>query len=62
MDVAYLFDTIFYHIAVYLAFLNSCLNPFIYAAQYKDFQKHMKKEFCGATATFDNSDSSVATT
>ena len=35
-----------YHISVYLVFLNCCLNPIIYSAQYKDFQVEIKKIFC----------------
>ncbi len=35
-----------YHVSVYLVFLNSCLNPVIYSAQYKEFQQQMRKVFC----------------
>ena len=35
-----------YHISVYLVLLNCCLNPFLYAAQYKDFQAQIRKVFC----------------
>lgn len=35
-----------YHVSVYLVFLNCCLNPIIYSAQYKDFQVQIKKAFC----------------
>ncbi len=42
--------TPFYHFTVYLVFLNCCLNPFIYAAQYRDFQKQMKKLLCRTTS------------
>ena len=31
--------------SVYLAFLNSCMNPIVYAAQYKDFQVQVMKIF-----------------
>ena len=37
---------ILYHLSVYLLFLNSCINPIIYSAQYKDFRIQMKKVFC----------------
>ncbi len=43
----------FFHTTVVLVFLNFCLNPFIYAAQYKDFQKQMKK-LCGRAASVDS--------
>ncbi len=43
----------FYHTTVVLVFLNFCLNPFIYAAQYKDFQKQMTK-LCGRAASVDS--------
>ncbi len=42
--------TPFYHFTVYLVFINCCLNPFIYAAQYKDFQRQMKKLLCRTTS------------
>ena len=48
-----LFSTDFYDFTVYLVFLNCCLNPFIYAAQYKDFQNQMKK-ICGRTTSAEN--------
>jgi len=33
----------FYHFSVVLVFLNSCINPFIYAAKYREFQKGVKR-------------------
>ncbi len=39
-------NTTFYHFTVYLVCLNCCLNPFIYAAQYKDFQAQIRKFVC----------------
>ncbi len=45
-----LITTTFYHFTVYLVYLNSCLNPFIYAAEYKDFQRQMKTLCCGAAS------------
>ena len=43
-----------YHISVYLVFLNCCLNPIIYSAQYKDFQVEMKKIFCSKRVVNNN--------
>ena len=33
----------YYHFSVVLVQLNSCINPFIYAAKYRDFQTGVKK-------------------
>ena len=33
----------YYHFTVVLVLLNSCINPFIYAAKYRDFQTGVKK-------------------
>ena len=33
----------FYHFTVVLAFTNSCINPFIYAAKYREFQQGVKR-------------------
>ena len=33
---------IYYHITVVLVILNSCLNPFVYAFRYKEFQNRLK--------------------
>ena len=33
----------YYHFTVVLVLLNSCVNPFIYAAKYRDFQTGVKK-------------------
>ena len=33
----------FYTFTIYLLFLNSCINPVIYSAQYRDFQTQVKK-------------------
>ncbi len=46
-----LITTPFYHFTVYLVYLNCCFNPLIYAAQYKDFQREMKKLCCGTPST-----------
>ena len=32
------YTTWFYHFTVVLVFMNSCINPFIYAAKYREFQ------------------------
>jgi len=32
-----------YHLSVVLVFANSCINPFIYAAKYRDFQTAVKR-------------------
>lgn len=36
----------FYSFTVYLVFVNCCVNPIIYSAQYKDFQMEVKKLCC----------------
>jgi len=33
----------FYHFTVVLVFLNSCINPFIYAAKYREFQRGVRR-------------------
>ena len=33
----------FYHFTVVLAFTNSCINPFIYAAKYHEFQHGVRR-------------------
>ena len=33
----------YYHFTVVLVLLNSCINPFIYAAKYREFQAGVKK-------------------
>ena len=33
----------YYHFTVVLVLLNSCVNPFIYAAKYRDFQTGVRK-------------------
>jgi len=33
----------FYHFGVVLALTNSCINPFIYAAKYREFQAAVKR-------------------
>ena len=49
-----------YHISVYLVFLNCCLNPVIYSAQYKDFQLQIKKVFCSGKVGVKAADPPVA--
>jgi len=36
-------STWFYHFTVVLVFTNSCINPFIYAAKYREFQRGVKR-------------------
>jgi len=33
----------FYHFTVVLVVTNSCINPFIYAAKYREFQKGIRR-------------------
>ena len=33
----------YYHVTVVLVMLNSCINPLIYAAKYRDFQDGVRK-------------------
>jgi len=33
----------FYHFTVVLVLVNSCINPFIYAAKYREFQKGVRR-------------------
>jgi len=33
----------FYHLSIIPLFTNSCINPFIYAAKYGEFQKGVKR-------------------
>jgi len=37
------FSTWFYHFTVVLVFVNSCVNPFIYAAKYREFQAGVRR-------------------
>jgi len=37
------FTSVFYHFTVILAFANSCVNPFIYAAKYGEFQQAVRR-------------------
>ena len=36
----------FYHLTVYAAFINCMINPWIYAAQYREFQRQARHLFC----------------
>jgi len=36
----------FYHFSVVLVSLNSCINPFIYAAKYREFQRTVRRIIC----------------
>ena len=33
----------FYHFTVVLVFTNSCVNPFVYAAKYREFQRAVSR-------------------
>jgi len=33
----------FYHFTVVLVFTNSCINPFIYAAKYREFKHGVRR-------------------
>ncbi len=48
MNVGYPADysSNFYHFTVYMVFINGCVNPFIYAFQYTQFQVVAKQLFC----------------
>ena len=35
--------SLLYHLTVALAFTNSCVNPFIYAAKYTEFQQAVRR-------------------
>ena len=37
------YTTTFYHFSVVLLFANSCINPFIYAAKYREFQTGVRR-------------------
>jgi len=37
------FSSWFYHFTVVLVLTNSCINPFIYAAKYREFQQGVKR-------------------
>jgi len=40
------YTTMFYHFTVVMVFMNSCINPFIYAAKYREFQTGVKRLMC----------------
>ncbi|KAJ8030451.1 Alpha-1A adrenergic receptor [Holothuria leucospilota] len=40
------FNGFWYHFTVFMAFVNTCINPFIYALKHKQFQKGIK-DFLG---------------
>jgi len=37
------FSSWYYHFTVVLVFSNSCINPFIYAAKYHEFQQAVRR-------------------
>ena len=40
------FTSDFYHFSVILCYVNCCINPFIYAIKYEQFQQAAKRLFC----------------
>lgn len=40
------FSSTFYHFTVFMVFLNSCINPFIYSLKYQPFQTAALEMFC----------------
>ncbi|XP_077984589.1 histamine H2 receptor-like [Glandiceps talaboti] len=55
------FRSFFYHFTVLWGFLNTSINPFIYALKYKQFQKGVRLVFC-PKSTAEIGDSTVART
>ena len=45
----------FYDFTVYMLYVNSIVNPFVYAIQYHEFQERIKELFLGKPAELDNS-------
>ena len=41
------FNSNFYHFTVISVFLNCCVNPFVYALKYDQFQVALRRLFCG---------------
>jgi len=37
------FTSWYYHLTVVLVFINSCINPFIYAIKYHEFQQAARR-------------------
>jgi len=50
-------DVLFYHFTAILVFLNSCINPFIYAAKYREFQNGVRRMVARVTGNLDPSQS-----
>ena len=50
-----------HYAGVTLAFLNTCVNPIIYTAQYRQFQVIVKDMFCGKTSSNEDSVATAST-
>ena len=55
-DVLY-FAGHFFSFTVYMACVNSIINPFVYVIQYHEFQNRTKEIFCGKKKEFGESGS-----
>ncbi|XP_022100730.1 orexin receptor type 2-like [Acanthaster planci] len=54
------FSSWYYHASVLIAFCNSCMNPFIYGFQSKQYRKALKKALGRKNAVGVNAESSIA--
>ncbi len=66
LGVTFRFTTAVYHVQVMMVYLNTCINPFIYAFKYEKFQEAALSLFCrwnklGKSANAVTDASSVAT-
>lgn len=60
-EMATSFSSTFYNFTVVMVFANCCVNPFVYSAQYKAFQRAAKNLFCGTHQRLWGSNSSEGT-
>ncbi|KAK2145689.1 hypothetical protein LSH36_662g01002 [Paralvinella palmiformis] len=60
-DGAASFSSTFYNFTVVMVFVNCCVNPFVYSAKYKAFQRATKNLFCGTHHRLWGSNSSEMT-